>query len=350
MPNRILRDGILESLTIHTLSPMAELFYRRLMSVVDDFGRYGADVPVLLSRCYPRRAEWATEDSVIQWLTECSEAELITLYTVDGHDYLEIAKFDQRTRSVSRYPSPDGLKDSEVRSGKVYFIQAAESKRIKIGYTECKPESRLLSLQTGAHERLILLGFMPGTLKEERDIHKRFSVESLGGEWFSPSSELLKFVEESKIIMRANDRQSQPSTRATTPSPSPTVVEVSKSENARENGVVVIPPAALRSEEFQELVGIFLSLGVAMSETDTNKCARSWIQLDLNEQLACMMDARKNRAGPWSVCATRYVPRPWNYLDEKQWCRRSAVKPRERSMTAGETAQQQAERMFMEGT
>jgi hypothetical protein len=33
MPNRILREGILESERIDKIGPMSELFYRRLMSV-----------------------------------------------------------------------------------------------------------------------------------------------------------------------------------------------------------------------------------------------------------------------------------------------------------------------------
>jgi hypothetical protein len=42
MPVRILREGILTSERVDTLSPAAEVFYRRLMSVVDDFGRFSA--------------------------------------------------------------------------------------------------------------------------------------------------------------------------------------------------------------------------------------------------------------------------------------------------------------------
>ena len=42
MPNRILRDGILMSPRVNVLSSEAELFYRRLMSVVDDYGRFSA--------------------------------------------------------------------------------------------------------------------------------------------------------------------------------------------------------------------------------------------------------------------------------------------------------------------
>lgn len=51
MPNRILREGILTSPNVARLGWAEEVFYRRLMSVVDDFGRYYAR-PALLSACH----------------------------------------------------------------------------------------------------------------------------------------------------------------------------------------------------------------------------------------------------------------------------------------------------------
>jgi hypothetical protein len=104
MPNRILREGILESERIHKIGPMAELFYRRLMSIVDDYGRYAYDIPVLLSRCFPRRPSWADEEAITLWSGECSEAGLLTIYEVNKHKYLEISDFRQPIRSRSKWP------------------------------------------------------------------------------------------------------------------------------------------------------------------------------------------------------------------------------------------------------
>ena len=53
MPNRILREGILDSDRVNKLSWGAEVFYRRLMSVVDDFGRFDARIDLLKSKLYP---------------------------------------------------------------------------------------------------------------------------------------------------------------------------------------------------------------------------------------------------------------------------------------------------------
>lgn len=107
MPNRIIRDGILTSKRIAALpSADAECFYRRLMSVVDDYGRYYADAQLLLSACYPRQPDRATVKKIQQWLDDCTAARLIHRYHVDGEEYLELLDFRQQIRAkTSRYPA-----------------------------------------------------------------------------------------------------------------------------------------------------------------------------------------------------------------------------------------------------
>lgn len=43
---------------------------------------------------------------------------------------------------------------------------------IKIGYTSSSAENRMSQLQTGHHEKLYLLGSIPGTISEEKFLHK----------------------------------------------------------------------------------------------------------------------------------------------------------------------------------
>ena len=199
MPSRILREGILTSRAVNALSEEAELFYWRLLLVVDDYGRYEADPVLLRAACYPRKIDVITNKQVDSFLVECSTPPkpLLILYEINQKKYLEIANFGQRTRSPSKFPAPPGVQDVHGKSGKIYFIQAEGSKRIKIGYTEWKPESRLLALQPGCPERLQLLGYMAGSVKIERDLQQRFSVDSVGGEWFNNSPELVNFITES---------------------------------------------------------------------------------------------------------------------------------------------------------
>lgn len=110
MPNRILREGILTSPRIARLSGWAEeVFYRRLMSVVDDFGRYYADHGMLRAACYPRQLNKVSDSDVGKWLTACVTAALVRVYPAqDGERYLQLLDFRQQARAkTSKFPAPD---------------------------------------------------------------------------------------------------------------------------------------------------------------------------------------------------------------------------------------------------
>lgn len=108
MPNRIIREGILTSLRVDLLSLGGELFYRRLMSVADDFGRYTAHPTLLRSQLYPLKVDVVTESQVSVWLEECVTAGLISRYSDGNGHFLVVKDFNQRTRAMkSRFPDPD---------------------------------------------------------------------------------------------------------------------------------------------------------------------------------------------------------------------------------------------------
>lgn len=107
MPDRVVRQGILSSDLVNVLTWPAEVFYRRLMSITDDFGRYVADIALLRAFLYPKKIDKVSEPDVVKWLGECSKAGLVRCYHVDGKEYLEILQFDQRLRAMkSKYPPP----------------------------------------------------------------------------------------------------------------------------------------------------------------------------------------------------------------------------------------------------
>lgn len=107
MPDRIVRAGILTSDAVNELSWAAEVFYRRLMNVADDFGRYDGRPSVLRAGLYALKLNRVSDRDVVTWLRECEETGLIKVYTVEGKQYLEIQKFDQRLRAkVSKWPPP----------------------------------------------------------------------------------------------------------------------------------------------------------------------------------------------------------------------------------------------------
>lgn len=109
MPNRILREGILSSERVAALGWDEEVFYRRLMSVVDDFGRYSANPKLLRAACYPLHLEKVSDADIGKWLRATEKAALVSVYPAsDGKRYLELRDFGQQVRAkASKYPAPD---------------------------------------------------------------------------------------------------------------------------------------------------------------------------------------------------------------------------------------------------
>lgn len=107
MPNRIIRDGILQSEAVAELTWPEEVFYRRLMSVVDDYGRYHALPKLLRAACYPLQIDKVSDSDIGKWIAGCVNAGLVRVYPAkDGKSYLEIVKFGQRVQSKSKFPEP----------------------------------------------------------------------------------------------------------------------------------------------------------------------------------------------------------------------------------------------------
>lgn len=108
MPNRIIREGILTSEAVNSLNWAEEVFYRRLLSVVDDFGRYYATPKLLRAACYPLHIDKVSDSDIGKWLSACETAALVRVYPAqDGKRYLEVQNFKQQQRAKdSKYPPP----------------------------------------------------------------------------------------------------------------------------------------------------------------------------------------------------------------------------------------------------
>jgi hypothetical protein len=109
MPSRIIREGWLESERINELDAPAERFFLRLCLRADDYGRFHANPTLLKSSLFPLREDVRSTD-IPRWLAACEKAGLVRCYEVDGKRFVEIGRFDQRTRAkVSKFPSPPPL-------------------------------------------------------------------------------------------------------------------------------------------------------------------------------------------------------------------------------------------------
>lgn len=105
MPSRLIREGILTSDRVNALSPEAEVFYRRLMSKVDDHGLFDARPDVLISALYPLR-RGTTENTCLQMLAECIKSKLLQVYEIDGKRFLQMFDTRWKVRSEPKFPPP----------------------------------------------------------------------------------------------------------------------------------------------------------------------------------------------------------------------------------------------------
>ena len=96
---------------------------------------------------------------------------------------------------------------------------------------------------------------------------------------------------------------------------------------------------------FEQLMGAFLSLGVAVSPGDLKRCRGIWSSLDSADKDAALRDVLAKHAG-WSGRAEQYVPRPWNYLANGQWKRKAVAHGRNQDESKGEASMRRASEQF----
>lgn len=107
MPNRVVREDILNSERVEKLSYAAEVFYRRLMSMLDDYGCGDGRVSIMRSTLYPLRLEKVSESDLSKWIAECEKADLVRRYQHQGKPYIWLLNFNQTVRQKRRkHPPP----------------------------------------------------------------------------------------------------------------------------------------------------------------------------------------------------------------------------------------------------
>lgn len=133
-----MRSGILTSDAVNTLTYPQEVFYRRLMSIVDDFGRYDGRIKILKAALYPLRLDQVRDADLLSWIRATEEAGLVRVYTVQDKDYVQIEKFDQRLRAKhSKWPEPPTNADARGHP-----LSLADKRCQMQGYTEAESETK----------------------------------------------------------------------------------------------------------------------------------------------------------------------------------------------------------------
>ena len=106
MPQRFLRPGIAESDHWNNCSFEAQSMFVRLLTLVDDFGRYDGRIAILHAHCFALRPDISPQDTAT-FRCELQSKGLIDVYEVEGKEYLQLLRWQERARSFkSRYPDP----------------------------------------------------------------------------------------------------------------------------------------------------------------------------------------------------------------------------------------------------
>lgn len=149
MPNRILRDGINSSPRVNRLSMGAEILYRRLMSIVDDYGRFHAAPVTIRGACWPTCPDKVTEKQVSSWLSECSTGDrpLIQVYESESARYLQLEGFGQQVRTKSKFPQPASTLKSICQQSEIILRADCEQ---NVGTSRSRSRSRSAESETKA--------------------------------------------------------------------------------------------------------------------------------------------------------------------------------------------------------
>lgn len=86
-----------------------------------------------------------------------------------------------------------GAPKREKPQAVVYFIRCGMN--VKIGFA-VDAHKRMAGLQTACPDRLELIHTIPGTMADERELHKRFAASRIrpDGEWFRLTDDILQFI------------------------------------------------------------------------------------------------------------------------------------------------------------
>ena len=108
MPDRLINESIRTSEKINSLTWFQEVLFTRLLTAVDDFGRFDARPAILKASLFPLKKD-VTEKTIEDSLDKLANIGLVNLYEVGGKPYLCLPTWasHQRVRNKrSKYPEP----------------------------------------------------------------------------------------------------------------------------------------------------------------------------------------------------------------------------------------------------
>ncbi len=110
MPNRIIRESIRKSGSIDGLTWFEEVFFYRLITACDDFGRYDARPKILKADLFPLK-DGVTLRQISDALHRLSTAGMVQVYEYDQKPFLQLTawtRHQQVRNKKSKFPAPGG--------------------------------------------------------------------------------------------------------------------------------------------------------------------------------------------------------------------------------------------------
>ncbi len=109
MPQRFLRPGITTSKRWNRCDWPTQSLYLRLITLVDDYGRYEADPELIRSHAFPfgdAVGKIIPLTTIVRMLRTLADSNLLILYVFNGGEYMQLLRWHERARSSSKYPEP----------------------------------------------------------------------------------------------------------------------------------------------------------------------------------------------------------------------------------------------------
>lgn len=123
MPQRFLRPGITNSERWNKVDWRAQSFYVRLLTLVDDYGRYDGREAILWGQCFAlwnsmhetEHGQVVTISEVVQMVQQLQKAQLIECYQAQGKKVLQITQWQERVREGAKERWPAKPKQTELK-------------------------------------------------------------------------------------------------------------------------------------------------------------------------------------------------------------------------------------------
>ena len=146
MPTRLIRDKICKSESIDELTWFEEVFFYRLITLCDDFGRYDARPKVLKADLFPLK-DGVTLSQIENALNKLSTVGMVQVYMYDQKPFLQLVtweKYQNVRNHKSKYPQPPSLSDgiTQLNTNEYNCIQSPANAPVIQSESESESESK----------------------------------------------------------------------------------------------------------------------------------------------------------------------------------------------------------------